>query len=114
MVEDARALEFVRCGAFVRVDHRRVRYVGKAVSGEEHLACPFDVFADRRLAKWMLLPDRSPETRADVVERAPVEPLQRRQRIELAAGGPDGSCGWRGGKPAREIVPRKGASIGPR
>src|SRR5215813_15358493 len=72
-VEGSGPIEFVRRGALVRVDHGRVWHVGDPVSGQQDFPSPLHVLADRRLAKWMLLPDRSPNTRADVVKRAAVE-----------------------------------------
>ena len=95
----------------MRVDDDRVRHVREPIAGEQHVARPLDVFANRRRAKRMLLPDRSPDARADVVERAAVEPCHRRQRRELGAGrGEPFAALGRRRKPPREIVARDARS----
>ena len=62
------------------------------MAGQQHVARPLEILADRNRLERMPLPHRAADARADVVERADVQPLHRSEPGELV--GRDGDHAW--------------------
>jgi hypothetical protein len=85
LVQHPGAFQLVPGAAIVRVFHSRLGRVGERLTGEQHLPPPGKILGNGHLGEGMRFPRRPPERRADVVECAAVQALQRHQLFVFAA-----------------------------
>src|SRR5262245_37459924 len=99
----------------VGMDHGCRWLIREAMASQQDALRPLEVLGDRGDGKPVILPDRPADARAYIVERAEVEPIERRKTCEvfLTCDRCDPRC-LAAGLIAAEVVTRHRVGLRPR